>query len=57
MTGSAKDSLIAMSVLWFLTVAAVGFRLRGRLRGPGLGLDDILAVVALVSGASIRNIA
>lgn len=49
MTGSARDSLIAMSFLWLLFAGVVGFRLRGRMRGPGLGLDDILAIVALVS--------
>lgn len=48
MTDSARDSLIAMSVLWLLFVVVVGFRLRGRFRGPGLALDDILAMVALV---------
>lgn len=50
MTASARDSMIAMSVLWLLFVVVVGFRLRGRMRGPGLGLDDCLSVAALVSG-------
>lgn len=49
MTGSARDSLIAISVLWVLFAVTVGFRLVGRIRGMGLGLDDILSVVALVS--------
>lgn len=55
MTGSAKDSLIAMSVLWLVFAAVVGFRLRGRMRGPGLGLDDLLAVVALVNLPEFRQ--
>lgn len=41
-----------MSVLWVIFVAVVVFRLRGRMRGPGLGLDDVLAVTALVLSTS-----
>ncbi|KAL6707624.1 hypothetical protein ACN47E_003974 [Coniothyrium glycines] len=48
MTASARDSLIAMSVLWLFFVATVGFRLVGRHRGPGIGLDDCLSTAALV---------
>lgn len=48
MTGSARDSLIAISVLWVLFAVTVGFRLAGRLRGMGIGADDVLSVVALV---------
>ncbi|QDS70014.1 hypothetical protein FKW77_003597 [Venturia effusa] len=54
MTGSARDSLIAISVLWAVFAVIVGFRLAGRIRGMGLGSDDILSVVALVlSGSTI----
>lgn len=49
MTGSARDSLIAISVLWIVFATTVGFRVLGRIRGIGLGLDDILSVVSLVS--------
>ncbi|KAF1839992.1 uncharacterized protein K460DRAFT_323779 [Cucurbitaria berberidis CBS 394.84] len=52
MTGGARDSLIAMSILWLLFALNVGFRFRGRLRGPGLGLDDTLAIVALILSTS-----
>ncbi|UPX15585.1 uncharacterized protein EKO05_0006029 [Ascochyta rabiei] len=54
MTGSARDSLIAISVLWTLFTTTVFFRLWGRIQGMGLGLDDILSVVALLmSGSTI----
>jgi hypothetical protein len=49
MTGSARDSLIAIAVLWVLFAVTVVFRFIGRIRGIGLGLDDILSAVALVS--------
>jgi hypothetical protein len=48
MTGSARDSLIAMSVLWVVFTSAVVFRVYGRMRGPGMGVDDIFAIVAVV---------
>lgn len=48
MTGSAWDSLIAISVLWVLFAVTVGFRIVGRQRGMGIGADDILSVLALV---------
>jgi hypothetical protein len=48
LTDTARDSLIAMSVLWIFFTAAVGFRIYGRMRGPGIGLDDIFAIVAVV---------
>ena len=54
MTGSARDSLIAISVLWILFAVTVGFRFLGRIRGIGLGLDDILSAVALVSNPEVR---
>jgi hypothetical protein len=57
MTGSARDSLIAISVLWFLFAITVGFRFLGRIQGVGLGLDDILSVVALVSVPGVRAMA
>ena len=49
MTTSARDSLIAIAVLWVLFGIVVGFRLLGRIRGIGIGLDDILALSAFVS--------
>lgn len=49
MTASARNSLIAISVLWVLFASTVVFRLLGRIQGVGIGLDDILSVVALVS--------
>ena len=57
MTESARDSLIATSVLWVLFAITVGFRLLGRFRGIGLGLDDILSVVALVSNQATQVVA
>lgn len=55
MTDSARDSLIAMSVLWLLFISVVAFRLRGRQQGPGIGLDDCLSVAALVSSNRLTN--
>jgi uncharacterized transporter YbjL len=52
MTGSARDSLIAIAVLWVLFAITVAFRFAGRMRGIGLGLDDVLSAVALVSAFS-----
>lgn len=49
MTGSARNSLIAIAVLWVMFAITVAFRFVGRIRGIGLGLDDILSAVALVS--------
>lgn len=49
MTASARDSLIAICVLWVLVTVVVFLRLLGRHRGFGIGADDILSVVALVS--------
>jgi hypothetical protein len=45
---SGRDSMIAVACLWVLFATSVCFRLWGRLRGPGLALDDIFAIVALV---------
>lgn len=49
MTGSARDSLIAIAVLWVLFAITVAFRFAGRLRGIGIGFDDVLSACALVS--------
>jgi hypothetical protein len=49
MTRQGRDSLIAMSVLWVILTVVVGFRLLGRLKGAGIGADDVLACVACVS--------
>jgi hypothetical protein len=48
MTRQARDALIAMSVLWVILAIVVGFRLLGRLRGAGIGADDVLSCVACV---------
>jgi len=48
MTESARDALIGLALLWVLFGAVVGFRLLGRKRGVGIGVDDVLAVVAFV---------
>ncbi|KAF9878086.1 hypothetical protein CkaCkLH20_04662 [Colletotrichum karsti] len=54
MTTSARDSLIAICVLWSVTAAVVVARLWGRFRGIGIGGDDILAAIAcLLSGSTI----
>ncbi|CAM1503629.1 Fc.00g012200.m01.CDS01 [Cosmosporella sp. VM-42] len=54
MVGKARDSLIAISFLWLLFATVVFFRLLGRFRGIGIGVDDILALVALIlSGSTI----
>jgi hypothetical protein len=45
---SGRDSMIAVACLWILFATSVAFRLWGRLRGPGLALDDMFAIVALV---------
>jgi len=52
MTRSGRDSMIAMSCLWLLFATTVFFRFRGRMRGPGLALDDIFAGIALVLSTS-----
>jgi hypothetical protein len=57
MTGSARDSLIAISVLWVVFAVIVGFRLLGRFQGMGFGLDDVLSVVALVGDPNASFIA
>jgi len=48
MTKQARDALITIAVLWVLFAAVVFFRLLGRLRGAGIGPDDVLSCVALV---------
>ena len=52
MTGSARDSVIAIACLWVLFGVVVFFRLLGRIRGVGIGADDILALIAFVRFAS-----
>lgn len=49
MTGEARDALIAICVLWILFAATVFFRMLGRIRGAGVGADDVLSLIALVS--------
>jgi len=48
MTSAARDALIGLSLLWVLFGVVVGLRLLGRKKGVGIGVDDILAVVAFV---------
>lgn len=48
MTTSARDSLVAISVLWVLFAVVVGFRLVGRIKGVGVGADDIFALSGCV---------
>jgi len=54
-TGPARDSLIAIAILWVMFAITVGFRFLGRLRGIGLGLDDILSAVALVCTLTVSD--
>jgi hypothetical protein len=53
MTRQARDSLIAVAVLWVVFAVVVVFRVLGRVRGAGIGLDDILSCVALVCPVDI----
>ena len=48
MTRAARDSLIAIAVLWVTFAVVVVFRILGRVQGAGIGLDDVLSCVALV---------
>lgn len=48
MTRAARDSLIAIAVLWVTFAVVVVFRVLGRAQGAGIGLDDVLSCVALV---------
>ncbi|KAK4189410.1 hypothetical protein QBC35DRAFT_514007 [Podospora australis] len=52
MTDKGRDALIGISFLCALFGFVVFFRLLGRWRGIGFGLDDILAVVAFILSAS-----
>jgi hypothetical protein len=49
MTDEARRALITISVLWVAFAVVVFFRWLGRIRGAGIGADDILSLVALVS--------
>ncbi|KAL2018689.1 hypothetical protein VTK56DRAFT_524 [Thermocarpiscus australiensis] len=54
MVGSARGSLIGICFLWVLFGVVVSFRLLGRIRGMGIGADDILSLTAfLLSGSTI----
>jgi hypothetical protein len=48
MTDEARKALITISVLWVAFAVVVGFRWLGRIRGAGIGADDVLSLVALV---------
>jgi hypothetical protein len=48
MTRQARDSLIAVAVLWVTFAVVVVFRMLGRVQGAGIGLDDVLSCIALV---------
>ncbi|KAL1959778.1 hypothetical protein VTO42DRAFT_1364 [Malbranchea cinnamomea] len=52
MTKSARDSLIAICILWVLVGTVVFLRLLGRYRGVGIGADDILSVIAFALATS-----
>jgi hypothetical protein len=49
MTDQARSALITISVLWVAFAIVVCFRWLGRIRGAGIGADDVLSLVALVS--------
>ena len=49
MTDEARRALITISVLWVAFAVVVFFRWLGRIRGAGIGADDIPSLVALVS--------
>ncbi|KAL2163793.1 hypothetical protein VTH06DRAFT_5852 [Thermothelomyces fergusii] len=54
MVRSARDSLIGVSVLWAVLCTIVFLRFLGRVRGAGIGADDILSLIAcLLSGSTI----
>ncbi|KAK4247432.1 integral membrane [Corynascus novoguineensis] len=54
MVGSARDSLIGICFLWTIFGVVVFFRLLGRIRGVGIGADDVLSLAAfLLSGCTI----
>ncbi|KAK0708014.1 hypothetical protein B0H67DRAFT_326060 [Lasiosphaeris hirsuta] len=46
MTGHARSAIVGICFLWVIFVVTMGFRLLGRHRGIGIGLDDALAVLA-----------
>lgn len=48
MTETARDALIGICLLYAINGVVVFFRLLGRLRGIGIGVDDYLAVAAFV---------
>ena len=56
MARSGRDSMIAMSCLWLLAASTVVFRIYGRVKGPGLSLDDIFAGIAMVCCRSVMAI-
>jgi hypothetical protein len=45
----SRDALIAMALLWVFFAAVLALRIQVRMRGPGLALDDIFAIIAFVS--------
>jgi len=56
MTTKARDALIAIAILWVVFAAVVFLRLVGRLRGAGIGPDDVLSCVALVCQQEINRV-
>ena len=56
MTRQARDSLIAIAVLWVICAAVVGLRLLGRGRGAGIGPDDVLSCLAMVCRCNIMTL-
>ncbi|KAL2151656.1 hypothetical protein VTH82DRAFT_6754 [Thermothelomyces myriococcoides] len=54
MVKSARDSVIGISFLWAVLLAIVSLRFLGRIRGAGIGPDDILSLIAcILSGTTI----
>lgn len=54
-TRQGRDGIIAISCLWVIFATVVFFRLVGRLRGAGIGPDDVLSCVALVRYRRFTN--
>lgn len=48
MTSEARRALTTISVLWVVFAIVVFLRWLGRIRGAGIGADDVLSLIALV---------
>ena len=56
MTDTARDALIGICFLYVINGVVVIFRLLGRVRGIGIGVDDVLAVAAFVCISKLTNL-